>query len=308
MAVAGVRLAIIGIEQRYDYAIPLVEQLRVLGGQSEGLLLGLRFNFSTCLCHRIILRLLRSQVLLDRRIFMKDFDFNLMDLLVLFQGMRPQILHLLIDVDKGHALANIFFDLFLEIPVDLHEVLHTLSVFIHAFGALPLILDLALHCLFVFCKFFLNVKEEILEELAIVHYQLVDDGAMHVNAWELVGVAIDYPRHSREVIGNLLGVGIYYQIVVACNILQKVAIVRIVSCQRSEFDKMLAVVCLLFPQSQIVVGQNSELLGKALDCIDYLLDEYLQHRVWASKAFAILITLLLVSIILPLEQHLLIGQ
>lgn len=59
----------------------------------------------------------------------------------------------------------------------------------------------------------------------------------------------------------------------AGDILQKVAIVHVVAHQWRESDRVLV----LFPKFEIIVCKNSQLLGKALDCINDFFDENLQH-------------------------------
>lgn len=191
--------------------------------------------------------------------------------------MRPQILHLLIDIYESNAFANILLHFNEEVPIYLHELLHVLRVLAHALGAVLLVLYLPLHGFLVLGEFFLNMKEEVLKQFLIIHDELIDNGTVHVYAGELVRVAVDHAGHSREVIGYLLCVRVDDQIVIACDILQEVAVVRVVARQRCEFDEVLPVVRLFFPKFEIVMCQNSQLLPKALNGVDYFLDEDLEH-------------------------------
>ena len=100
---------------------------------------------------------------------------------------------------------------------------------------------------------------------------------MHVHAWELVRVPVNDPSHSREVRRDLLRVSVYYQIVVAGDVLQEVAVVRVVAGEGCELYHCLAVVSLLLPQLQVIVSQYSELLSKVLNGVNNLFDENLEH-------------------------------
>ena len=91
------------------------------------------------------------------------------------------------------------------------------------------------------------MKEEILKEFAVVHDEFVDNGTMHILTGEFVGVAVDDFGHAGEVVGDLFGVGVDDEIIITRHILQKIAIIRIITCQRSKLDQMLAIVNLLLP-------------------------------------------------------------
>jgi hypothetical protein len=247
------------------------------------------------------------QELLDRRIFVQDFDFDLVDLIILLERMRPEILHLLVNIDERHALADVLLNFHQEVPVNLHKFLHILRIFAHSFGTVLLVLYFPLHCFFIFGKLFLNMEEEILKELAIIHNELIDYCSMHIDTRKLVRVAIDHAGHPSKVIRNLLGVGVDDEVVVAGDVLEEVAIVCVIARQRCEFYQVLPIIGLLLPEVQVVVRQNPQLLSKTLDCIDNFFDENLQDRVWSREALAIFITLLLKSVILPLLEHFLVG-
>lgn len=129
-----------------------------------------------------------------------------MDLVVFLQSMPPQVLHLNIDVEELHTFANVLLHLHDEELVDFHELLQVLGVAAHSLGVLSLALELPLDRLLVLIVFFLYMMEELLEQLAVVHDQLVDDGTMHVHAWKLVRVAVDHLRHPCEVLRNRMRV------------------------------------------------------------------------------------------------------
>ena len=219
---------------------------------------------------------MRRQELFNRGILIQDLDFDFVDFVVFFQCMRSQVLHLLVNIYKRHALANILLHLHEEVPVHLHELLHILRVLTHALGTVLLVLYLALHRFLVFGELLLYVEEEILEELRVIHDELVNNGTMHVDARELVRVAVDYAGHSSKVIRNLLRVRVDNKVIITGDVLQEVAIVGVVAGQRCKFNQVLSVVGLLFPEVEFVVRQNPQLLTKTLNCINDLLDENLQ--------------------------------
>ena len=123
---------------------------------------------------------------------------------------------------------------------------------------------------------------------------------MHVDAGKLVRVAIDHLRHPCEVRRDGLRVRLDDQVVVAGDVLQEVAVVDVVAHQWGESYGILA----LFPQLQVVVREDTQLLGEALDCVHDLLDEDLEHRVRPCEALAILVAKLLEVVVLSLQDEL----
>lgn len=226
-----------------------------------------------------------------------------MDLIVLLECVRAQVLHLLVDVDESDTLADVLLDLDQEVPVDVHELLHILRVFAGALRAVGLVLDFSLHGLLVVGKLLFYVQEEVFEELAVIHDELIDDSTVHVHAWKLVRVPVDDPSHPREVRRDLLRVSVDYQVVVAGDVLQEVAVVGVVTGERRELDHRLAVVSLLLPELQVIVRQHSELLSEILDSVDNLFDEYLEYRVRSGEALTVFVALLLVAVIVLLEEQ-----
>ena len=112
---------------------------------------------STRFGQSLVLSLLRCQELFDSRILVQDIDFLLVNLVVLLERVRAKVLHLLVDVDEGYALADVLLDLNQEVPVDVHELLHVLRVFAGALRAVGFVLDSPLHRLLVFSEFLLDV-------------------------------------------------------------------------------------------------------------------------------------------------------
>ena len=228
----------------------------MLGSQADGCLL-LREACelaSRLLAHsNSFLSFLRGKVVLHRWVRVQDVNFNLVDLVVFLQRVPPQVLHLDVDVEQLDAFADVLLHLDDEELVDLHELLQVLSIPAHALGALGLTLNFPLDGLFVFVVLLLNMVEEVLEQLAVIHDELVDDGPVHVDTGELIRVAIDHLRHPCEVRRDGLRVGLDDQVVVAGDVLQEVEIIHVVAHEWCKPYRVLA----LFPQFQVVVRENA---------------------------------------------------
>ena len=180
-----------------------------------------------------------------------------MDLIVFLEGVSAQVLHLLVNVYESHTFTDVLLHLDEEVPVNFHELLHVLRVLAHSFGTFLLVLDFSLHCFLIFGEFLLDVEEEILKQLLIIHNKLIDNRSMHVDTRELIRVAVDDTGHAGEVIRNLLCVCVNDEVVVTSNVFKEIAIVCIVACQRCEFYQVLSVVGLLLPEVEVVVCENT---------------------------------------------------
>ena len=102
------------------------------------------------------------------------------------------------------------------------------------------IAHLLLDCFLMFGVLLLDMCKEMFEKGLIIHYQFVDDCAVDVLTWELVGVAFFYHfGHLSEVTRDGGSVLLDYQVVVANHVLQEKCVVWKILEQWFEFQTLL---------------------------------------------------------------------
>ena len=122
--------------------------------------------------------------------------------LVLSEGVPLEIPHVLVDVDYLGALL-------VDLIQEALDYLRELGVLLLDDHVILLVLAA-------------NVREELLEVLRVIHYQLVDDRLVEVDARELIRVTLDnHRRHRGEVLGDHEGTGLHNEEVLALDFLEE---------------------------------------------------------------------------------------
>ena len=169
-----------------------------------------------------------------------EFDFNLMHLIIFLYSMLPQISHIIVNIEKRYTFLNVIMNLFGKLLICFNKLDQILCLFRQIAVSMSSIAHLLLDCFLMFGVLLLDMCKEMFEKGLIIHYQFVDDCAVDVLTWELVGVAFFYHfGHLSEVTRDGGSVLLDYQVVVANHVLQEKCVVWKILEQWFEFQTLL---------------------------------------------------------------------